>query len=279
MKKLHATLTLCALGISSIIYAQSTVKITQLVPKVSPLKSIQVTGGFAWDRYDDISMGMLADKTVDMPDFETKTEGMKQNISYFSVGLNTGVNLTWSQPKMSNSVITTEFRTGAAVNLMKESLISYYGSQGSSKQNVMYCFVENDVKVNSDLLFRLGDHRKFTIYSGIGVNASSSFDNQLIEFNNYNVEEGVINDFSSNSGVLDQNTYKGKNVVYGRAYIPVGASVKLFRHLEASGEVKIGRGIEQVVGGNASTFRTGEFNIGLRYNIQRNKALSIFDLF
>ncbi|MDB9882230.1 hypothetical protein OAD66_03755 [Bacteroidia bacterium] len=145
--------------------------------------------------------------------------------------------------------------------------------------SIMYCFVENDLKVGSDILFRIGDESRFTFYTGAGINASTSFDNSLLVFDNYNVETGVINDFSEAGPNTAQNTYKGKSVVYTRAYIPFGVSLKWFRHLETNMELKAGGGFEQVLGGSASGFKAGEFTVGLRYNIQKHKTPSIFDLF
>ena len=212
-----------------------------------------------------------------MPDYKNDVAGMKESITIQSIGLNMGANLIWSRPAHKNEFITTEFRTGMAVNFMKESLIEYYDQSSNSTQSVMYCFVENDIKLNSDLLFRLGGDSKFSMYSGIGANVSSSFNNQLIVFENYGVNPGVMNEYTPSNMQGDRTMYTGKNVVYGRLYIPIGVTMQVLRHLEVSTELKVGRGIEQVVGGNANTFRTGEFSFGLRYNIQKNKAPSILD--
>ena len=73
------------------------------------------------------------------------------------------------------------------------------------------------------------------------------------------------------------NVYKGKSVFYQRLYIPIGVDLKIFRHLQGTIEYKIGGGVEEVVGGSVSTFRTGEFNFGMRFNIAKNNVPSTLD--
>ena len=141
----------------------------------------------------------------------------------------------------------------------------------------MFCFVENDVKLSAGLIFRVGEDTKFSMYSGLGANISSSFGNELLVFENHTVETGVVNDFTSIDNIGSQNSYTGKSIAYGRLYLPIGVSVKLLRHLEANAELKVGQGVEQVIGGSANTFRTGEFSFGVRYNFKKNKAKSILD--
>ena len=282
MKKVKLTLTTAAMVFTAMAYAQSNVKITQLATETTSaktsLKSIQFTTGAAWDKYKNLNMDMLADKTVNMPEYQSKTSSMEKSFQMQAIGLNTGVNLIWAKPQLSNDMLAAELRTGAAINLMKESLIEYHNRESGTRESLMYCFVENDIKFNTDLLFRIGDQSKFSLYSGIGVNASGSFGNELLVFSNYFVNQGVMNEFTPQSSSGEQNTFTGKNVIYARAYIPIGFSMKLFRHFETSAELKLGRGMEQVVGGSASTFKTGDFSFGLRYNIQRNTAPSIFSL-
>ena len=279
MNKVTSTLTICAICFGTTLMAQNPVKITQVVEKVSPLKSIELTTGASWDSYKNLNMNMLADRTVNMPDYKSKTQGMEENAYMTSIGLTAGANLIWAKPQLSNSLVDVELRTGASINLMKEGLIEYNDRQSNTTESLMYCFVENDIKVGSDMLVRFGDKSKFSFYTGLGVNASGSFNNKLLEFSNYYVNTGVMNEFNPNvmNTPTDQNTYEGKNVLYARAYIPIGVSVKLLRHLEGTMELKLGKGMEQVVGGNATSFNTGEFGFGLRYNIQKNKAWSIFD--
>lgn len=259
-------------------------KISVVTPKAKQpikLKAIQFTTGASWDKYSNMSMDMIVNKTKNMPEYEDEIKGMKENLMYSSGGLHSGVNLSLRSPILNNEVLATEWRVGASVTLLKESLVEYSSTRRNTKKNssMMYCFVENDVKLSSDILFRFGDESLLTFYTGGGVNVSSSFNNNLQVFQDYSVETGVINDFSEAGANNSQQTYDGKSIAYARAYIPIGLSLKWFRHLESNMEYKFGGGFEQVIGGNATGFKTGEFTIGLRYNIQKNSTPNIFDLF
>lgn len=271
-------ITLLILGCGSMTNAQTISVVQDVVKPLVGLKSIQVYTGIAWDKYQNMNMEMIADRTQNMPNYTDATKDMKQNITYSSLGLGTGVNLSYYLPSLTNSTVSAEYRVGASVNLLKESLVDFTSTENDTRETLMYCFVENDVRINSDLLFTLGDHKKFSIYSGVGINASNSFDNELLIFENYDVETGAMNEFIPTTFNSKMQTLEGKSVVYARAYIPMGVKMKVFRHLESSFEVKIGKGFEQVIGGNATSFKTREVSFGLKYNFARNKALSIFDL-
>ena len=109
---------------------------------------------------------------------------------------------------------------------------------------------------------------------------SGSFDNDLFVFENFYNSRNITgsNNFESlNTANSVDNVYKGKSVFYQRLYIPIGVDLKIFRHLQGTIEYKIGGGLEEVVGGSVSTFRTGEFNFGMRFNIAKNNVPSILD--
>jgi hypothetical protein len=85
------------------------------------------------------------------------------------------------------------------------------------------------------------------------------------------------NNFEAASDNSIENTFSGKSVMYQRLYVPIGIDLKMFRHLQGTIEYKIGGGLEEVIGGSVSTFRTGEFSFGLRLNIAENNTPSILD--
>ena len=133
--------------------------------------------------------------------------------------------------------------------------------------SMMYCFIENEAKLSSDLLFELKTSRTISIYSGVGINTSASFNNKLLIMEDYDVNLGVVNEFTPNGGVNENKlTLAGKDVIYTRAYLPMGVNLKLYKNLASTFEVKLGYGLEKVVGGNLSGFRTREVSFGLKYN-------------
>lgn len=124
------------------------------------------------------------------------------------------------------------------------------------------------------------DESKVTFYAGLGANLSASLANELYVFSDFMNNRSVTgNNFQPMDFNSVQDTYDGKSVFYQRLYVPVGIDIKMFRHLQGTVEYKIGGGMEKVIGGQTNTFRTGEFNFGLRVNIERNNTPSILDLF
>jgi hypothetical protein len=143
----------------------------------------------------------------------------------------------------------------------------------------MYCFVENETRLNTEIVWRVGDQSKVTFYGGLGTNLSGSFSNELYVFDNYYNNRTVTgNNFEAASANSVDQTYEGKSVYYQRLYVPIGVDLKMFGHLQGTIEYKMGGGMEQVIGGKVNTFRTGEFNFGMRFNLEKNNTPNILDL-
>ncbi|MDB9882231.1 hypothetical protein OAD66_03760 [Bacteroidia bacterium] len=85
-------------------------------------------------------MEKIAERTQSKPDYKDATKDIRDTPMYSSLGLNTGVNLSYSIPTLSNEAVATEWRSGASITLMKESLIEYdKRTQRKHKYHVLLC--------------------------------------------------------------------------------------------------------------------------------------------
>ncbi len=185
-------------------------------------------------------------------------------------------------PTLGNESLIPEVRLGGSVTMGKEAIVEYSNlAQDNSYTSRMYCFVENETKLNAEIVWRDFDQQKITVYGGFGANLSASFNNDLYVFDNFtNSRTFTGNNFETMDMWNSQdNVFEGNAVFYQRIYFPIGIDIKILRHLQATAEYKFGRGMEQVIGGNLNTFTSGEFNFGLRYNIANNNTPSISHLF
>jgi len=268
-KKVFAPLILACSSLLIQAQTPATAAAAEIAKPKTGLKNVQFHFGTAWDQYGKMDMSAIEDRTQNSFEHKNKTQGMTQNVSYSSGGLSAGLNLGFHAPKLSNEFISSSLRFGGSVNLFKESLIDFHNHQAPKNEtsSMMYCFIENEAKLSSDLLFEIKANRILSLYSGFGLNASGSFGNQLLIFEDHNVNPGVVNEFTPNGGVNEnKQTISGKNVIYTRAYIPMGFNLKLYKNLESTFEVKLGRGIEKVIDGKLSGFKTREVSLGLKYN-------------
>ncbi|MGB0850918.1 MAG: hypothetical protein ACPGTP_06710, partial [Bacteroidia bacterium] len=224
-------------------------------------------------------IAMTAQDGAFTEDLSSMNEG---SVYYSSLGGNLGAQVLFTAPKLGNENLVPEVRFGMSMVLGKEAVVEFDDGLNShtffSNNSLMYCFVENETKFNAEIVWRVNDTKKVTFYSGLGANVSGSFANELYVFRDYLNNRTISgNNFEAASDNSIENTFSGKSVMYQRLYIPIGVDLKMFRHLQGTIEYKIGGGVEEVIGGSASTFRTGEFNFGMRLNIAKNNTPSILD--
>jgi hypothetical protein len=281
MKKIILTLAFLTC-IASFSHAQDKVKLLKL-------KGIQGDMGVSWDKYQDMSLDWMKARTSQNGAFTDDLSEMEEGrVFYSSLGGNIGTQLLFTAPSLGTDVLVPEVRFGVSMTLGKEAVVDYsnsknnydpYSTSSTDYNSLMYCFVENETKLNAEIVWRVGDQKKVTFYGGIGTNLSASFDNDLFVFDNYfNNRTPVSNSFEAQNGFNStENVFKGKSVFYQRLYIPIGVDLKMFKHLQGTIEYKLGGGLEEVMGGSVSTFRTGEFNFGMRFNIEKNNTPSILD--
>lgn len=246
------------------------------------IKGVKGDMGFAWDKYSEMDMDWMKQRTSQEAAFSADLSGMQEgHVFYSSIGANMGGQVLFTAPKLGNELLIPEVRFGVSMLMGKEAIVDFYNNSSADVNSLMYCFVENETRFSGEIVWRVYDQSRVTFYGGVGTNLSASFGNELYVFSNY------INDRSTTSNNFQpipdlntaENTFDGKSVVYQRLYIPLGLDFKMLRHLQGTVEYKVGAGVEQVVGGDVSTFRTGEFNFGMRFNIERNNTPSILDLF
>lgn len=260
----------------------STFSMAQSAEKLLKFKGVKADLGVSWDRYKDMSLDWMKARTLRDGAFTDDLSAMDESsVFYSSIGGNIGGQLLFTAPSLGNETFIPEVRIGMFMTLGKEAVVEYWGSQSptSSLNSLMYCFVENEAKFNGEIVWRVGDTKKVTFYGGLGANVSGSFGNELFVFDDYlNNRTLTGNNFEQANFNSVQNSYEGKSVFYQRLYIPIGVDLKMFRHLQGTIEYKVGGGLEEVAGGSVSTFRTGEFNFGMRYNIAKNNTPSIIDV-
>ena len=244
-------------------------------------KGVKADVGFAWDRYSDMSLDWMQQRTAQEGAFMGDLSGMEEgSIFYSSVGSNLGGQILFTAPSLGNETFIPEVRIGASMLLGKEAIVDYFDNNNSATNSLMYCFVENETRFSGEVVWRMLDQSRVTLYGGVGANLSASFGNELFVFENYFNNRAVAsNDFQPVDFNSVQNTFDGKSVFYQRLYFPFGLDFKMLRHLQGTVEYKFGGGLEQVVGGEVSSFRTGEIQFGMRFNLARNNTPSILDLF
>ena len=281
MKKTIITLSLI-LGFVTFSSAQEPAKLLLF-------KGIKGDMGVSWDRYQNMSLDWMKARTAQNVAFNDDLSEMEEgSIYYSSLGGNIGTQVLFNAPTLGTDLLIPEVRFGVSMTMGKEAIVDYssaqynwdpYSVNSTDYNTLMYCFVENETKLNAEVVWRLGDQKKVTFYGGIGANLSASFNNDLFVFDNYfNSRTAVSNNFEPRSGFnSNENVFDGKSVFYQRMYVPIGLDLKMFRHLQGTIEYKIGGGMEQVVGGSVNTFRTGEFNFGMRFNLEKNNTPSILD--
>ena len=251
--------------------------------KLLKFKGLKGDLGVSWDKYSDMSLDWMKLRTSQDGAFSADLSNMSESsVFYSSIGGNIGGQLLFTAPRLGSTLLVPEVRIGASMTMGKEAIVDFSNNNIPNNEisSLMYCFVENELKLNTEVVWRYKDQSKITFYGGFGVNASGSFDNDLFVFENFYNSRNITgsNNFESlNTANSVDNVYKGKSVFYQRLYIPIGVDLKIFRHLQGTIEYKIGGGLEEVVGGSVSTFRTGEFNFGMRFNIAKNNVPSILD--
>ncbi|PCJ67412.1 MAG: hypothetical protein COA58_03575 [Bacteroidetes bacterium] len=281
MKKVILTLAILAF-LSGFSFAQEQTSFLKL-------KGIKGDLGLSWDRYQNMSLDWMKARTAQDGAFTDDLRNMEESeIFYSSLGGNIGTQLLFTAPSLGNEKFIPEVRLGLSMTLGKEAIVDYtnssfnfdpYSTSSTDYNSLMYCFVENETRVNAEVVWRVGDQKKVTFYGGLGTNISASFDNDLFVFDDYyNNRTFAGNNFEAGNGFNStESVFKGKSVFYQRLYIPIGLDLKMFKHLQGTIEYKLGGGLEEVVGGAVSTFRTGEFNFGMRLNIAQNNTTSILD--
>lgn len=258
----------------------------QTPDKLLTIKGGKFDLGFAWDKYQDMDMEWMKQRTDQSGAFNEDLSGMEGGqVIYSSFGANVGGQVLFTAPRLGNDLLISEVRFGVAMILGKEAIVDFYDNNPTTQTNrdynsLMYCFVENETRLSSEIVWRVLDESKITFYAGLGANLSASLANELYVFSDFMNNRSVTgNNFQPMDFNSVQDTYDGKSVFYQRLYVPVGIDIKMFRHLQGTVEYKIGGGMEKVIGGQTNTFRTGEFNFGLRVNIEMNNTPSILDLF
>jgi hypothetical protein len=267
MKKIAILFTFCFCFVSA--FSQ------QKTPSFK-VKGIKAYLGGSWDKYQNMSLEWMQMRTNNQSVFNQDLSQKEESIYFSSGGVQNGAQiiLTPTDDNKLSNIGKPELRLGIQSVMGKEALVEYYDRSTqnvTAQEDIMYCFVENEVRTSAEILWAFGEDR-YRFYTGLGSNISGSFGNDLFIFTNFsNARDWSGNNFMEADISADQVVTDGKSVVYSRFYVPMSASMLLLNRFEVSATYAFGVGVEKVIQGDANTFRTGQFTIGLQYNFHQNK--------
>jgi hypothetical protein len=221
--------------------------------------------GFNVDAYGgQMSMDWMKARTTSEQPFKEDLSSLTEDAWSATAGYNLLAQLVMSDPDNSTR---PELRLGVGATIWKEAVVDFQDEDNyASVSDLMYCFVENEVNVSAELLWRKSAYR-FSAYAGVGANAAASLSNTLYLFRyvEYSGRPGNSTFTETTSDGIEE--WRGKNVVYARAYAPLGLSIKLFKHMELTFEQRLGIGAASVTDGSqANILFNATTNFGLRYN-------------
>lgn len=235
------------------------------------LSAVHFAHGLNIDSYGkQMSMDWIKARSKSEEPFQYDLSGLREDPWSATAGYNLNAQFILSNPENSR---LPELRLGAGATVWKEAVVDYSSGSNNrlSSSEVMYCFVENELNVSAELIWRTSGNR-FTAYGGLGSNMSASISNTLFLFEYYQYSgmpgNSTFTPFDEESGMKE---WKGKNVMYARAYVPLGASIKLFSHAELTVEQRLGFGAAGVLDGSqANVLFNASTNFGIRYNFAGN---------
>jgi|GEM_PF-6063044 len=240
------------------------------------LKAVQFAHGFSLDAYgNQMSMDWMKARTGSEDAFVLDLSQFSADVWTATAGCNLNGQLAFHTELKGSP----ELRLGLGAVLQREAVIDFQDKSNGLAESYMYCFVENELTSNAELIWRKQMGR-FAVYGGVGANAAGSFNNTLYRFQNYMFSGRPGNSTFSptEEGITDE--WSGKDVLYLRAYLPLGFSFQLMDHLELTYEQRFGFGVEALIGAQESNHMlVSATNFGIRYNFQEHATESLISRF
>ncbi len=243
-------------------------------------KKWQITGisasfGGHTDYFESMTLSDMKGRAADPAMVDLDLEGYTGTFYQEQGSPRLHVNLSFAPGGTQGSPFQSgiEYRLGLMTAWGKEALISYSKEEDVSpgktlNSSIMYCDVENEVALQTAVLFKKSYGKQIQGYVGLGGSVSSTFhDRMLLIFSqHYTYEDPENVPFEEQDPGYETLTYRAKHGMYFRGYIPVGLSVNFYDVGAFFTEGRIGAGFHQLTGGSSYLIKKSvSFNAGIKF--------------
>ncbi len=219
------------------------------------------------DNFQNMSLDQLMSMAKNPNEISRSLEGFDEEVETFTGGAALYGNISLSPINLSTGTYRTdrELRLGFGLHSPKEAMVEYVSDAMDS--SIIFCGLHGEFTLEAAYLYKGTWGRKFHWYYGFGMNAGTSFANQMLVISGkyYDPEE---HEPEAEEGVNITETYKAKSVVYSRLYVPYGVHYALGDHWLVGLDFKTGIGVQFIAGEKANYIRkTGAFILGAKYRL------------
>lgn len=217
---------------------------------IEPKKPSNLVVGFGMGPFSDTYFGLTLQqleprindasyKGVDLSGFSTDEYGY----AVFNSGIHFNLQLRWDQSGTRG--FYQEWETGLGVVTGREILVHYYrGDDFNNQENITFCDMQNELMVYGQRRMGYSIIKGLNVYSGLGINAGTSFGNQFWVFKSLMTTTAQGNEEIQ----YNEEVYNSRNSYFARAYVPIGAEIVLFDKLHMGAEGRIGYGRQMIAG-------------------------------
>ncbi|NNC86307.1 MAG: hypothetical protein HKN75_09505, partial [Bacteroidia bacterium] len=221
----------------------------KVIGEMSKWKVNQFNFGLGIDSDNYTSMSL-----TDLLVFAKDPHQMQRDLSMFNEEATTftaGVALYTSASFSPLNRMTGKYKTdqelqiGIGLHSPKEAMISYKNEQLDS--SIVFCNLHGEVTFEAAYLKRHIWNEKFHWYYGLGMNAGTSFGNEMMIISGAYFEPGA-HPSTQESEETNVETFQAKHVLYSRVYIPYGLHYQVSNHWTMGLDFRYGIGMQSIQG-------------------------------